>query len=70
MNSKSGLSTIFSPDVLETLRFPKLTFQMQLRWLFDFDPGLSGMFEDQISFKKRNQSWNEFEIRFVHDFLT
>jgi hypothetical protein len=28
------------------------------------------MFEDQISFQKRNQSWNEFEIRFVHDFLT
>ena len=43
---------------------------MQLQWLFDFYPGLLGMFEDQISFQKRNQSWNEFEIGFVRDFLT
>ena len=70
MNSKSGLSTIFIPDVLETLRSPKLTFESELRWLFDFDPGLSGMFEDEINYQKRNQSWNEFEIRFVQGFLT
>ena len=43
---------------------------MQLRWLHDFYSGLSGIFEDQISFQKWNPSWNEFEIRFVHDFLT
>ena len=70
MNSKSGLSRIFSPDVLETLCSPKLTFQIQLRWLYDFLPGLSGTFEDQIGFQKQNQNWNEFEIRFIQDFLT
>ena len=69
-DSKSGLWRIFIPDVLETLCSPKLTFQIQLRWLYDFLPGLSGTFEDQISFQKQNQSWNEFEIRFVQDFLT
>ena len=70
MNSKSDFSRIFLPDVLETLRSPKLTFQMQLRWLHDFDPGLSDIFEDQINYQKRNQSWSEFKIRFLQDFLT
>ena len=70
MNSISGLSTIFSPDVLETLRSPKLTFRMQLRWPHDFDPGLSGMFEDQINFQKRNQSWSEFKIKCLQEYLT
>ena len=70
MNSKSGLSRIFSPDVLETLRSPKLTFQIQLRWLYDFVPRLSGIFEDQINYQKWNPSRNGFEIRFVQDFLT
>ena len=56
MNSKSGLSTIFSPDVLETLRSPKLTFESELRWLYDFLPKLSGTFEDQINYQKWNPS--------------
>ena len=43
---------------------------MQLQLLHDFYSGLSRIFEDQISFQKCNLSWNEFEIRFVHDFLT
>ena len=49
---------------------PKLTFGIQLRWLHDFDPGLSDIFEDQINYQKRNQNWNEFKIRFLQDFLT
>ena len=35
---------------------PKLTFGIQLRWLHDFDPGLSDIFEDQINYQKRNQN--------------
>ena len=70
MNSKSDLSRIFSPDVLETLRSPKLTFESELRWLYDFLPKLSGTFEDQINYQKWNPSWNGFEIRFVKDFHT
>ena len=70
MGSISDFSRIFSPDVLETLRSPKLTFQIQLRWLYDFLPKLSGTFEDQINYQKWNPSWNGFEIRFVQDFLT
>ena len=56
MNSISGLSTIFSPDVLETLRSPKLTFESELRWPHDFLLGLSGMFEDEINYQKCNPS--------------
>ena len=68
MGSISDFSRIFSPDVLETLRSPKLTFQIQLRWLHDFLPKLSGTFEDQINYQKWNPRWNGFEIRFMKDF--
>lgn len=64
------LYNIFASTIQQCLCSPKLSFGIQLQLLHDFAPGLSGMFEDQISFQKRNQSWNEFKIRFVHDFLT
>ena len=52
MGSISDFSMIFLPDVLETLCSPKLTFQIQLRWLYDFLRKLSGTFEDQINYQK------------------
>ena len=43
---------------------------MRLRLFHDFDPGLSGTFEDEINFQKWSMSWNDISIRFVEDFIT
>ena len=56
MSSISNLLRTFSPDELEDLCSPRLSLEMLLRLLHDFHPGLSGTFEDEIIFQKRNPS--------------
>ena len=61
---------IYVWEVLPKIWSLRLSLEMLLRLLHDFHPRLSGTFEDEINFQKWNPSWNEFNIKFVEDFLT